>query len=686
MFMRYLIFFYLMYIALMNFKKTLSFLTCFFLFFMVKADKVNPVSFSYAISKTDYKVGDTIDFIINASILDGWYLYSTEFPADGPLKFECNIEKSNDFSQVGKVMPYEPFAHKDENWDDSIVKIFEKVGQFRIPIRVNKAGKIEMLGKIEGQSCTDQCVPIGEKFKVDLSALPFSDFVVADASVYAHYKGNETAVVAQKEETPISAEVPEESIWSLLLTAFLAGLTALITPCVFPMIPMTVTFFTKQDKGKGIRQAIAFGLSIVVIYTLIGVVFSLLFGKNFAQTLSTHWIPNVLFFVVFVIFGVSFLGMFEIVLPSSWGTKMDRLSEKGGIIGVFFMAMTLVIVSFSCTAPVASSVLILASQGQFARAIPAMLAFSSAIAIPFMLFAIFPQWMQSLPKSGGWLNTVKVVLGFIEIAFAFKFLSVADRVYHWHLLDREIYLIIWIVLSFLLGVYLIGKLRFPHDSPMDSVPVPRFLFSIVFFCFSIYLIPGLWGAPLKFLSGYVPPQTSLDFDLYTSSKILLSNIPDDRGSVKYSGKFKQPYGIKGFFDYEQGLEYAKKHNKPLFIDFTGESCTNCRKMEDGVWIDEDVITLLKNEFVVVSLYYDDKTPLDSASRYISDLDKELKSTVGEKNLDFQVKNFNSNAAPYYVILGYDNLQPLTMPRGYNADIPAFRKFLETGLKNFKEKK
>jgi thiol:disulfide interchange protein DsbD len=264
-----------------------------------------------------------------------------------------------------------------------------------------------------------------------------------------------------------------------------------------------LTFFTKQDKGKGIRQAIAFGLSIVVIYTLIGVVFSLLFGKNFAQTLSTHWIPNVLFFVVFVIFGVSFLGMFEIVLPSSWGTKMDRLSEKGGIIGVFFMAMTLVIVSFSCTAPVASSVLILASQGQFARAIPAMLAFSSAIAIPFMLFAIFPQWMQSLPKSGGWLNTVKVVLGFIEIAFAFKFLSVADRVYHWHLLDREIYLIIWIVLSFLLGVYLIGKLRFPHDSPMDSVPVPRFLFSIVFFCFSIYLIPGLWGAPLKFLSGYV---------------------------------------------------------------------------------------------------------------------------------------------------------------------------------------
>ncbi|MCX6190275.1 MAG: thioredoxin family protein, partial [Bacteroidetes bacterium] len=443
---------------------------------------------------------------------------------------------------------------------------------------------------------------------------------------------------------------------------------------------------TKQEKSKGIKQAMIFGFSIIVIYTLIGVVFSVVFGKNFAQALSTHWIPNVLFFVVFIIFGVSFLGMFEIVLPSSWGTKMDQLSEKGGMIGIFFMAMTLVVVSFSCTAPVASSVLILASQGNFARAIPAMLAFSSAIAIPFMLFAIFPQWMQSLPKSGGWLNTVKVVLGFIEIAFAFKFLSVADRVYHWHLLDREIYLSIWIVLSFLLGVYLLGKLRFSHDSPSDTVPVSKFLFSIVFFCFSIYLIPGLWGAPLKFLSGYIPPQTSLDFDLHTSSKILLSNIPDDRGAVKYSGKFKQPYGIKGFFDFQQGLEYAKKHNKPLLIDFTGESCTNCRKMEDGVWIDEDIISLLKNEFVVVSLYYDDKGKLPLEEQYKSDLDQEMKTTVGDKNLDFQVQHFNSNAAPYYVILNHDNLTPLITPRGYNADIPAFRKFLEDGLSIFKAEK
>lgn len=675
----------------MKFHKILFLCSLLLATFISSAQVDHPVEYSYAISKTDYKAGDSVDFIINAKILDGWYLYSSEFVAEGPIKFSCTIQNSKDFS-AGTVQPYKPFAHLDPDWDNLEVKIFQSIGQFRVPLLVNKEGKIVLNGKIVSQSCSSiegRCVPVDVNLSnIDLSTLPVSDYQVADPAVYEHYKTGE----APKTETVTPAEAPgesetkDESMWSLLITAFLAGLTALITPCVFPMIPMTVSFFTKQDKGKGVKQAILFGLSIIVIYTLIGVVFSVVFGKNFAQALSTHWIPNVLFFVVFIIFGVSFLGMFEIVLPSSWGTKMDQLSEKGGVIGIFFMAMTLVIVSFSCTAPVASSVLILASQGNFARAIPAMLAFSSAIAIPFMLFAIFPQWMQNLPKSGGWLNTVKVVLGFIEIAFAFKFLSVADRVYHWHILDREIYLIIWIVLSFLLGVYLLGKLRFSHDSPSDTVPVSRFLLSVVFFCFSIYMIPGLWGAPLKFLSGYVPPQTSLDFDLYSSSKILLSSIPDDRGTVKFSGNYEQPYGIKGFFDFQQGLEYAKKHNKPIFVDFTGESCTNCRKMEDGVWIDEDVISLLKNEFVVVSLYYDDKSSLPKEDQYISALDKELKATVGDKNLDFQVTNFNSNAAPYYVILGHDGLKPLNTPRGFNADIPAFKKFLEDGLKKFKGEK
>ncbi len=652
------------------------------------AEVVHPVQYSYAVSTTDYKAGDTIELIINAKIIEGWYLYSTEFAATDPIKFKCTIVQSKDFEQAGAIIAYKPFSHYDETWEGE-VKIFENIGQFRIPLVVKKAGKIDFKAKIESQSCSNaegRCVPVDVTVAIDLSALPFSDFMAADPSVYIHYDSKETPKPQNTEPVKEAGSATEESLWTLLLTAFLAGLTALITPCVFPMIPMTVSFFTKQDKGKGIRQAMIFGLSIIIIYTLIGVVFSLLFGKNFAQALSTHWIPNVLFFVVFIIFGVSFLGMFEIVLPSSWGTKMDQLSEKGGIIGVFFMAMTLVIVSFSCTAPVASSVLILAADGHFARAIPAMLAFSSAIAIPFMLFAIFPQWMQSLPKSGGWLNTVKVVLGFVEIAFAFKFLSIADRVYHWHILDREIYLAIWIVLSFLLGIYLLGKLKFAHDSPSDTVSVPSFLFSCVFFCFSIYMIPGLWGAPLKFLSGYIPPQTSLDFDLYTSSKILLSNIPDDRGTVKYSSKYKQPYGIKGFFDFQQGLDYAKKHNKPLFVDFTGESCTNCRKMEDGVWIDEDIISLLKNEYVVVSLYYDDKASLPVNEQFKSELDNEMKTTVGDKNLDFQVKYFNSNAAPFYVILNHENLTPLITPRGYNADIPEFRKFLEDGLKIFKGEK
>ena len=420
----------------MKFHKILFLCSLLLATFISSAQVDHPVEYSYAISKADYKAGDSVDFIINAKILDGWYLYSSEFVADGPIKFTCTIQNSKDFS-AGTVQPYKPFAHLDPDWDNTEVKIFQSVGQFRVPLLVNKEGKIILNGKIASQSCSSvegRCVPVDVKLSdIDLSSLPISDYQVADPAVYDHYKTGE----APKTETVTPAETPEdtdtkdESMWSLLITAFLAGLTALITPCVFPMIPMTVSFFTKQDKGKGVKQAMLFGLSIIVIYTLIGVVFSVAFGKNFAQALSTHWIPNVLFFVVFIIFGVSFLGMFEIVLPSSWGTKMDQLSEKGGVIGIFFMAMTLVIVSFSCTAPVASSVLILASQGNFARAIPAMLAFSSAIAIPFMLFAIFPQWMQNLPKSGGWLNTVKVVLGFIEIAFAFKFLSVADRVYHW---------------------------------------------------------------------------------------------------------------------------------------------------------------------------------------------------------------------------------------------------------------
>lgn len=647
------------------------------------------VKFSYAVSKKDFKKGDTVDFIINAAIDEGWYLYSTEFAADGPIKFEVIFSDSSAFHQVGAVMPYKPFAHYDSTWEAE-VKIFEKSAQFRVPLLITKDGAITLKGKVEGQLCQEQCIPVKEKFSVDLSTLPVGEYIAADESVYDHYHpekkndGNEQPKV----ETP-----KEEAggLWGLLLGAFLAGLSALITPCVFPMIPMTVSFFTKQDKS-GKRDAIIYGISIIVIYTLIGVLCSVLFGKNFAQILSTHWIPNVIFFLVFIVFGISFLGMFEIVLPSSLTTKIDKMSEKGGMIGIFFMALTLVVVSFSCTAPVASSVLILASKGNFAKAIPAMLAFSSAIAIPFMIFAFFPNLMQKLPKSGGWLNSVKVVLGFVEIAFAFKFLSVADLAYHWNLLDREIYLVIWIVLSFLLGVYLLGKLLFPHDSPMSSVPVPRFLLAVVFFCFSLYMVPGLWGAPLKFLSGILPPQTTLDFDLSAAayhqqgSASGSNSEPDDRGTVLYADiPLKQPLGIRGFFDLKQGVEYAKKKNKPILLDFTGHGCTNCRKMEDEVWSNPEVLDLIKNKYVLISLYYDEKNELPAEEQYKGP-DGDMITSIGDKNLDFQTHNYGSNAAPLYVVLGHTDYHALIPPVGYTPNKEEYIKYLQDGIKAFEESK
>jgi thiol:disulfide interchange protein len=654
------------------------------------------VFLSYAKSKPDYKQGDTVDIFINAKIDDGWYLYSTEFKADGPLVFEAEFKPSDDYKPVGKLQPFKPFPHYDSTWEGE-VKIFEKFAQFKQPVIVNKAGKVIIKASIRGQYCSDACIQLDEKPTLDLSSLPVSRDSAVDQGVYDHYNAH-GAVEEKKEEGKKENVKPKEetgdkspgkeSLWYLLFLAFTGGLIALATPCVFPMIPMTVSFFTKQeDAKKGRRDAVIFGISIILIYTLVGVICSLAFGKDFALVLSTHWLPNVIFFMVFIIFGVSFLGMFELVLPASFTTRIDRMSEKGGMIGIFFMALTLVVVSFSCTAPVASSILILASQGNFIKAVPAMLVFSATIAIPFMLFAFFPGWMRNLPKSGGWLNSVKVVLGFIEIAFAFKFLSVADLAYHWHILDRDVYLIVWIVLSFLLGMYLLGKLHFPHDSKTEHVPVSRFLISVIFFCFSIYMIPGLWGAPLKFLAGYVPPQSTLDFDLYSAVRILettnaTGKDTDDRGTVKYSDFLHQPAGIRGFFDLNEGIAYAKKKNKPVFLDFTGHGCTNCRKMEDNVWIDKDVFSMLQNNYVVISLFYDEKTNLPPEERYKGD-DGEEKTTVGDKNLDFQAKYFNSNAAPLYVIIGNDSFKPLLPPRGYNPDIESFRNYLADGLKKYK---
>ena len=480
----------------------------------------------------------------------------------------------------------------------------------------------------------------------------------------------------------------QESYWWFMVAAFLAGLAALLTPCVFPMIPMTVTFFTGGNNGKsgGTGKALFYGLSIILIYTFIGSLVAPLMGPETANDLATEWLPNIIFFAVFLFFALSFFGMYDIVLPSAFVNKMDRQADKGGFIGVFFMAFTLVLVSFSCTGPIVGTILVEAAGGQVLKPILGMLAFSMAFAIPFTLFAIFPGWLNSLPKSGGWLNSVKVVLGFLELALAFKFLSIADQAFHWGILDREVNIAIWVVIFSLMGFYLLGKIKLPHDSELKYISVPRLLLAIITFSFVVYLVPGMFGAPLKTLAGYLPPMYTHDFDV---AGIIRDSQSTDEDSFyencdkpKYADFLHLPHGLKGYFDYEQALACAQAQNKPVFIDFTGHGCTNCREMEAAVWSDPRVLEKLKNEFVVVALYVDDKTTLPESEWYISAYDDKVKKSIGKQNADLQIQRANNNAQPNYFVIGH-NEKALTDPISYSR-VDEFVNFLDEGLKNFRQ--
>lgn len=474
------------------------------------------------------------------------------------------------------------------------------------------------------------------------------------------------------------------SYWELMIEAFLWGIASLLTPCVFPMIPMTVTYFLKgaeeNSRATGIKKATGYGLSIIGIYTLIGTVVAVTLGAAFANWLATHWLPNVLFFLIFIFFAASFLGMFEIRLPNWMINKSDKQADKGGFTGTFFMALTLVLVSFSCTGPIVGIILIKASQGAVIEPMLGMFAFSLAFALPFTLFAVFPSWLSRLPQSGGWLNTVKVVLGFLEIALGLKFLSVADQTYHWGILDREVYIGLWIVIFTMLGVYLLGKIKLAHDSDLPYLKVPRLFLAMITFSFVVYLVPGLFGHPLKALSGYLPPMSTHDFDI----------LGEIRGQDEYEcgdeplyGDFLHiPHGIAGYFDYEEALACARAQNKPLFIDFTGHGCVNCREMEAQVWSDPAVLKMLKEKFVVVALYVDDKTQLPEKKWKISNVDGNVKKTIGDQNLDFQICNFDESAQPLYVTMN-KNEELLAKPVGY-VSLDEFKGFLEKALVEFKK--
>lgn len=666
----------------------LLFSTC----FSVNAQILTPAKWTYETSVKEAKTGDEIELIFKALIDKDWYLYSSEFPCeDGPIKTSFNLVPHPSFQLVGNLVPVNPVDKYDDIFECD-VKIFKKTAEFRQKIKI-LSSSFSLKGESDYQVCTEttgQCVPGGEEFSFTLKVSGETLQGQQNEVKIPTIDNGQTPIINPfnnvETKGPIldSSLVKEDpagkSLLGFLLISFLAGLAALITPCVFPMIPMTVSFFT----GRGTRfQALMYGLFIILIYSLIGAALAPLMGPETANHLSTEWIPNLIFFLVFIIFGLSFLGLFEITLPGSIINKVDQQAEKGGLAGVFFMAFTLVLVSFSCTGPIVGSILVSSAGGEFLKPIAGMFAFALAFAIPFTLFAIFPNWMKSLPKSGGWLNTVKVVLGFVEIALAFKFLSIADQAFHWGILDREINIAIWIVIVVLIGIYLMKGFRMPGDTGKDAedktVSVVRVSLAMIAFVFAVYLVPGMWGAPLKALAGYLPPMYTHDFNVISAA--------EKSGSVcdepKYADFLHLPHGLSGYFDYDQALTCARQQGKPLFIDFTGHGCTNCREMEANVWSDPQVLQRLNTDYVVVALYVDDKTELPENDWYTSTYDKKVKKTIGKQNADLQITNLNNNAQPFYVLVGKDE-RVLVSPYGYNLDAEKFAQFLDAGKKKYKE--
>ena len=667
--------------------------------FPALAQILQPAKLTASASRTDLKAGDEVELIFTVTIDDGWYVYSLGFDADcGPYPIEILLEKNATFEIAGELRAINDKKKHDEVFDCD-VRVFVGKGEFRQKIRVLSANPV-IKGTYEGQVCTERegkCIVFDGDFSVGGLKVAGSAKVQPGPTLQLD---SSSQTVEQTKSTDVEQDEDysgpvldegilegestfnNESFIGYLLFAFILGLTSLITPCVFPMIPMTVTFFLRdnQTRREGVRKAFIFGFSIILIYTLAGSVFALALGADGLNALATHWAPNLFVFLIFIVFALSFFGLFEINAPYQLVNKADQQAEKGGLLGIFFMAATLVLVSFSCTIPIVGNVIVMAAGGQLIKPVLAMFFYALAFAIPFTLFAIFPEWIKSMPKSGGWLNSVKVTLGFLELALALKFFSIADQAYHWGLLDRDVNIALWIVIFTLMGFYLLGKLPMKGDSPVERLTVPRLLFATLTFSFVVYITPGLWGAPLKALAGYLPPMYTLDFNVTQAT---------DEGSLEicekplYADFLHLPHGLNGYFDYQQALNCAREQNKPLFIDFTGHGCTNCREMEAVVWSDPQVLKLLRNDFVVVALYVDDKTVLDESEWYTSSHDNKVKKTIGKQNADLQIRTLENNAQPFYVLLGKDE-RVLAWPYGYDRSPENFVDFLERGKKKYKE--
>ena len=663
-------------------KKIYSLLLMLFAALIVNAQIQDPVKV-----KTELvKLSDTeAEVVIKATIDKGWHLYSTDLGSGGPVSATFNIDEISGAEVEGKLIPKGNEVNKFDKIFEMQVRYFADNAEFVQKIKLT-ASTYDIEGYFEYGACNDEnCLPptqvpfhftgstglTATAASATTAATPVADNNEIIATENIAQQSNEELApdylwrpVIDEMHAFGDEKATEDMSWIyIFVTGFLGGLLALLTPCVWPIIPMTVSFFLKRtkDKKKGIRDAWTYGASIVVIYVTLGIVITAVFGASALNALSTNAVFNILFCLMLIVFAASFFGAFEIRLPSKWSTAVDSKAEATtGLLSIFLMAFTLSLVSFSCTGPIIGFLLVqVSTTGSMVAPAIGMLGFAIALALPFTLFALFPSWLKSMPKSGGWMNVIKVTLGFLELAFALKFLSVADLAYGWRILDRETFLALWIVLFALLGLYLLGKIKFAHDDDDNKVSVPRFFMALISLSFAVYMIPGLWGAPLKAVSAFAPPMQTQDFNLY-----------DNEVHAKFD-------------DYDLGMEYARQHNKPVMLDFTGYGCVNCRKMELSVWTNDKVSEIINNDYVLITLYVDNKTPLSEPVKVMENGTQRTLRTVGDKWSYLQRVKFGANAQPFYVLVNNEGM-PLNKPYGFDESIPNYIEFLQTGLDNYRK--
>lgn len=667
-------------------KKLLFSIFTFLAFANGFAQIINPVKWT---SKVEKLSETEFNLVMEGKIEDEWHVYSQFTPADGPIPAEFKFKDAKgNFELIGKTKE-SPYKKQYNDIFEVDEYYFEKKVTFTQKVKIINPKLTSIKASIDYQVCKEVCINQDYTFTFALPKIEVKGQVLNEPVTDINISTTDTTdkkeidSIITKKISEIKKEIlepkeGEKDLWTIFFLAFLGGFAALLMPCIFPMIPMTVSFFTKQSKSKaeGIRNAIIYGLSIIVIYVILGSLITAIFGAEALNELSTSVWFNLIFFALLVVFALSFLGAFEIVLPSSWATKIDSQADKGGILGIVFMALALAVVSFSCTGPIVGTLLVESASKGGVAPIVGMFGFSLAIALPFMLFAMFPGWLNSMPKSGGWLNTVKVSLGFLELAFAFKFLSNADLVLQKHWLERELFIAIWIAIFGAWALYLFGKYMLPHDyERADKIGVGRLIMAILVTTFTFYMIPGLWGAPLKILSGLTPPIN------YAESVSGFGNNAANKTDLPEHAHLG-PHGIVAFEDYEHGLAYAKQVNKPVLLDFTGDACANCRKMEDNVWSDASILPILKEKVVLISLYCDRKIELPKEQQYVSKTTGKEVVTIGNKWTDFQITRYKSNSQPLYVILDTDG-NDLSKPIAFTFDKQEYKQWLEDGISKFK---